>query len=707
MANTAKPQTRVLSGVFWLAILVAVIYLIVRNLGVVSNVVIVLLGFGAVVLVHEFGHFIVAKLSGIHVEAFSIFMPPTLLGIRKTRSGFKVCLLPALSNREAAGNGKGGDSDAPPAEETEYRVGVFPFGGYVKLLGQEDTGPVKQIDDPRSFANKPISSRIAVISAGVLFNVISAALIFMVVFLIGIELAPAMVGGVVPGSPAAEAGLVPGDTFLDIDGDRKDLNFSNILIAAALSDKGEPVPMVVRHPDGSIEKKTLVAKVLPGSSLREFGILQPLSLTVAEVARPDVRLLRERTGLRPGDRIVAVDGAEVKHYWDFEKAVTETLAPTIKVTAERSAAGGPERVSTDLPLSWEAAKSGDVKTDADLNQVYSMVPRLRIAALEKGLADSKTPAAGTGETQGLKVGDIVVGAADIEYPTYRELRDTTVAYERKPLPLRVLRADANGVEREMTVTVTPKPDKETGRVVIGFAPALDAKHAVVADTIAVAGGPAKLDIPRGARIVSVNDTPVSSFYDVIQQVRHWENRPVMLRYQVPGGPEGGVVLPAPHGPPVVESSLAEPLPVAPLEQLYLATGPLNAISMGYRQTVVFIEQTYVTLKQLLSGLLSPKLLMGPVGIITFSYRIVAEQPLINYAYFLGLISATIAVLNFLPIPPFDGGLVVLMIVEKIRGVALSERAQGIVAYAGWAMVLVLLVYVTFNDIVRTFFSGGG
>jgi regulator of sigma E protease len=96
--------------------------------------------------------------------------------------------------------------------------------------------------------------------------------------------------------------------------------------------------------------------------------------------------------------------------------------------------------------------------------------------------------------------------------------------------------------------------------------------------------------------------------------------------------------------------------------------------------------------------------MGPVGIITFSYQIVREQPLVNYAYFLGLISATIAVLNFLPIPPFDGGLVVLMIIEKIRGAALSERAQGVVAYASWAMILALLVYVTFNDIVRTFFS---
>ena len=67
-----------------------------------------------------------------------------------------------------------------------------------------------------------------------------------------------------------------------------------------------------------------------------------------------------------------------------------------------------------------------------------------------------------------------------------------------------------------------------------------------------------------------------------------------------------------------------------------------------------------------------------------SYRIVAEQPFVNYIYFLGLISATIAVINFLPLPPFDGGLIVLMVIEKIKGSALSERTQGVVAYAGWA-----------------------
>jgi len=119
---------------------------------------------------------------------------------------------------------------------------------------------------------------------------------------------------------------------------------------------------------------------------------------------------------------------------------------------------------------------------------------------------------------------------------------------------------------------------------------------------------------------------------------------------------------------------------------------------------MFVAQTYVTLRRLVGGLVSPKNLMGPLGIISMSYKIVDRQPLIYYVYFLGLINAVIAVFNFLPLPPLDGGLVVLLGVEKIRGAAFSERVQGIIAYTGWILILTLFLYVTFNDIVRTFFT---
>jgi len=696
MTEMAKSRTTILNALFWVAIAAAVVYLIMLHMGVVTNVIVVLLGFGSVVLVHEFGHFIVAKLGGIKVEAFSIFMPPTLVGIRKMKAGFQFRFLPSLLSH--------GDEQPPEqGEETEYRIGLFPFGGYVKLLGQEDTGPVKQVADPRSFANKPVSIRAAVIAAGVTFNVISAALIFMIVFLIGIRLPPAVIGEVIPKSPAARAGLQPGDEVLQIDGQTKDLDFSNILIAAALSRANAPVPITVRHPDGSIEETTVVAESVPGSQFRDFGITQPLSLKIARVAEPNV--LRERTGLMPGDSIVAVDGQKVDHYWELSRIVRQTLTPRIKMTAERPKDNqGTELVQTELPLDWTVSENGDVKSEADLSHVFSMVPRLRVMDVDKEHGSGITVE--QQDTSHLKPGDVILAAGQTKNPTYHELREITTEYEGKSLQIQVLRTDANGVERTLTLNVKPRRDSGADRVVIGFLPTLDAAHAVVAKTVPTEGPAGALDVPRGARIVSVNQKPVTSFYDVIAEVQRWQGQPVILQYQLDEQAEGGVTLPAAlTGRPVsVGSVLAEPVPFKAMDRLYQAKDPINAIGMGYRRTWTFIAQTYITLKRLIGGLISPKNLMGPVGIITVSYQIVAQQPLTNYIYFLGLISATIAVINFLPIPPFDGGLIVLMLIEKVKGSALSERTQGILAYAGWAMVLLLLIYVTYNDIYRSFFS---
>ena len=81
-------------------IVVPVILLIARNIGFFGNVLLVLLGFGAVVIVHEFGHFIVAKASGIKVEAFSLFMPPILLGVQKTEEGIRIRILPEILRKK-------------------------------------------------------------------------------------------------------------------------------------------------------------------------------------------------------------------------------------------------------------------------------------------------------------------------------------------------------------------------------------------------------------------------------------------------------------------------------------------------------------------------------------------------------------------------------------------------------------------------------
>ncbi|MBN2129089.1 MAG: site-2 protease family protein, partial [Sedimentisphaerales bacterium] len=375
---------------------------------------------------------------------------------------------------------------------------------------------------------------------------------------------------------------------------------------------------------------------------------------------------------------------------------------SVSVTAER----GTEQIQTELALDWRPADGAEVKAEADLNHVYSMVPRLRVTIVGDEPIFSEGTGSAPAESATLRTGDIVLALGDVAYPTYKEMREVTTAYEGKSLPVTVLRTDANGVEQTLTVNVKPKRSGGGDRVVIGIGVALDAAHPVVAKTITAPTGPPALDIPRGARISTVNGKAVSSFYDVIAEVRRWNGQPVVLEYRFDGETEGGVTLQTAGAqePIQVRSTLAELLPYRSMERVYRAQNPLDAIGMGYRRTVRFIVLTYITLKQLIGGLISPKNLMGPVGIIALSYQVVAQQPPVYYAYFLGLISATIAVINFLPVPPFDGGLVVLMLVEKVKGSALSERAQGILAYAGWVLVLALLVYVTFNDIVRTFFS---
>ena len=700
---------------------VAVVYLIAQNINTFGNILLTMLGFGAVVLVHEFGHFIVAKLAGIKVEAFSIFMPPILLGVQKMENGFRFRILPKFFPKENDESGDGLLSFTAgkkgKAGETEYRIGLIPFGGFVKLLGQEDTGPVKAGDDPRSFANKPFTSRAAVLAAGVVFNTISAIAVFMIVFLVGIKLSPAIVGGVIPDSPAARAGLKAGDEIIEIAGKSDDLDFSNIGIAAALSGRDEEVALRVRHEDGSEEDLALVAEQQLGEPLKAFGIFLPKSLTIAEIS--DVNALRERIGLLSGDHIKAVNGRDVQAHWELEEEVANALVPEVTLLAER--AGMVEPIESRIRLNLSPAENYAIETESDLSHICSMVPRLRITAVlgkrlsiidkiiswfDKLLIKMGIRKEAVDTRPRLQKGDIILVVGDVENPTFKELRDITAEYEDKELPIKVLRVDANGVEETLTIIVKPKRRRGSDRALIGIVPMLDTERPVVAKTITAEGGPEKLDIQRGAVITAVDGVPVSNFYDIIREIRKYSGERITIDWRLNEEIAGDVVLTVDNGEEfiTVKSDFAELIPFEGLKRLYKASGPIDAVAMGCKKTVVFIAQTYVTLKRLISGLVSPKNLMGPVGIITFSYRIVAEQPLVYYVYFLGLISAVIAVFNFLPLPPLDGGLVVLLLVEKIKGSALSERTQGAIAYVGWVLIGTLLLYVTFNDIVRTFFS---
>jgi regulator of sigma E protease len=703
-------ESKGLSGkyfrVFLLIIIaIPVVVLAVLNIGVVGNVLLVLLGFGAVVIVHEFGHFVVAKSSGIKVEAFSLFMPPILLGIQRTENGIRFRILPEIFAGKDDKSGGGVLSftvgKKGRAGETEYRIGLIPFGGFVKMLGQEDTGPVRASDDPRSYANKPALTRAAVLAAGVVFNVISAVIIFMIAFLKGIDLPPAVVGGVMPDSPAAHAGLKAGDEIIEIGGKTKDLDFSNIAIAAALSGRDEKVAMKVRRANGDEEDLAMVAEQLPGEPMRGFGIVAPFALTIADLSRRDATELFERTGLRGGDRITAINGRPVQTQWELEQIVQDAYVPAVTLSVERTDRASKAVKLTELRIRLSLAsaiRQGEFKSTVG-GDIYSMVPRLQVTEVlnRQNNNDDKSS---------LRSGDVILAVGDIENPTYEQLREVVTKHEGEQLPIRVLRREDNGPERTVAVSVVPKRSAGEDKVRIGVGLVFDLDHAVVAKTVAGKDGSPPLAIPPGATITAVDGVPVSNFYDVAREIGRYGGQRITIDYRLNEREAGAVALQVGSGEdfPPVKSTFAESIPFDALKRTYKAGGPVDAVVMGYRRTVMFVAQTYLTLKRLLGGLVSPKNLMGPVGIITFSYRIVSEQPLVYYVYFLGLISAVIAVFNFLPLPPLDGGLVLLLLVEKAKGSALTERVQAIIAYAGWALILTLILYVTFNDIVRSFFS---
>ena len=686
-------------------VLGALIYFISLDLVKFWNIFLAVMGFSAVVFVHELGHFIFAKLSDVKVEVFSIFLPPVLFGVRRTEEGFRFRILPKFFPKKDDPDGDGMLSftagKSGKAGETEYRIGLIPLAGYVKMLGQEDTGADKPSDDPRAFCNKPMLSRMVVIAAGVTFNVIAAILIMMVVYLIGINQTPAVVGGVLPDSPAEAAGVRAGDEIIEIGGKSENLDYLNIMIAAALSDKGEAVPLKVRHEDGTVEDFELVAEEIPGMSVRIFGFTQPLSLRVVDFPdanASDLQAFHERTGLLPGDTVKSIEGREVEAYWHMEELIKNTFVRSVNVSIERTdpETGELEMVESQLPLDIDFNK--EAESESELGHIYSMLPRLKIN-LVSGRAKF-----GEGAVP-LKKGDVIIGIGGIENPTYKELRDVTESYEGKELAIEFLRTDSNGVESVLQTSVIPEHKIDDGPVMIGINVVYDAEHSVVAKTINPVDGTKGLAIPRGARIVAVDGVEVSDFYEVISQIRGNAGQLISIDYRVDADVAGDVALEAGSGTEAISAitTLEESVLFEFMQQLYKAEGPVEAFVMGAKKSLGFVIQTYVTLKQLFARNVDLDAMSGPVGIATMSYEAV-KYSFVTFLYLLAFISANLAVINFLPIPVVDGGVFVLLIVEKIKGGPVSIKVQEVMTYAGLAFILLVFVYLTYNDVLRLIFG---
>lgn len=154
---------------------------------VIYAVISAIIGLGILIVIHELGHFLVAKMSGVGVLTFSIGFGPKIW-VRKVG-------------------------------ETEYALSVFPLGGYVKMVGEDPEEEVNEVDLETSFSHQSLFKRVAIVAAGPASNLLLAVVIFMSTFVFyGIPFLTTRVGDVEPHLPAGQAGVQKGDLIVGVDG---------------------------------------------------------------------------------------------------------------------------------------------------------------------------------------------------------------------------------------------------------------------------------------------------------------------------------------------------------------------------------------------------------------------------------------------------------------------------------------------------------
>ncbi len=261
------------------------------------------------VAVHEFGHFWVARKLGVKVLRFSI-------GFGK----------PLWSRRFGA-------------DDTEFAIAALPLGGYVKMLDEREAQVPPQ-EAARAFNRQSLATRSAVILAGPLFNFLFAIVAYWLMFVSGVPGIKPIVGEVAPRSAAAVAGFVNGDQILRVKDtptptwDSATLELLDSALAA------ETVDVLVQRPDG--EHKVLRFNfAAQDNALDKGGLLQNLGLSVWHpVLAPVIERLvaggpAEQAGLRPGDRVLAVDATRIDSWGDWVDYIRAHPGSQLRVEVER------------------------------------------------------------------------------------------------------------------------------------------------------------------------------------------------------------------------------------------------------------------------------------------------------------------------------------------------------------------------------------
>ena len=670
------------------------------------------LGLGFVIFVHELGHFLVAKMCGVQCDKFYVgFDPPIKIGPFQ---------LPRALFRRQWG-------------ETEYGIGIIPLGGYVKMLGQDDNpaNAAKEAErirqeggpegggelNPRSYPAKSVPQRMAIISAGVIMNLIFAVIFASLAFRVGIDYLPCGVGRVLAGDPAWEAGLQPGDQIIQLgeEGEPQEtLRFVKDLRPSVLmTGSGNEMKILVRRDGQEIWTTPKPASAVKGhSSGPTIGILQfrSLGLDAKTPTLPGTAAADASVPLEGGEVITAVEAAgetiAVTNATELDRAMFRFRDDPIKLHLERptpaqneSRTSAPSTIVTDI-------------TPQPMRNFGLAMEIGPVTAIRNG-----SPAA----TVDIRPGDILrtVDGDPIGDPMLLD---------------ELLRRHANsevviGVERDGSqhnVTITPidegipaeifRPGSPCACDAIGVAYDVTSKIASIDPN----GPAATAGLQVGDTVTKVIFRPHPNATDTIKE--YLTKAPRKLDPELPNWP---LVISELQGlaSPSVEMEYRRGGSVNSCEVAVAASDTTNywerglilqsltrqrkaaswgeALALGWKETkesvgLVLSILKRITRRDTLSSL-------GGPGAIAVTATMSASQGLSSLLTFLTMLSANLAVINFLPIPVLDGGHMVFLLWEGIFRKPLNERVMMGLTFAGLSFILGLMIFLIGKDFVM--FSG--
>ena len=269
---------------------------------ILTSIVAVVAVLGFMILIHEFGHYAVAKWLGVRVEVFSIGFGKRLIGFRK------------------------GDTD--------YRIAAIPLGGYVKMSGENPMD--ERTDDPREFLNHSRWHRFLIAVAGPVMNILLAVFLLTTVYMVHYEYPvyldkPAVVQGVRKDSPAAHAGIQAGDRIVKIEGvDNPDPTWEQVQPRVWMS-PNQPLAVTIQRGD-QVFQKTLMPKAVTTSEVGTVGWFPEEPVVIG---RLDPGLPAAKAGMKEDDKIVAMNGQPVPSIESMIESLQQTKDQPVDITAAR------------------------------------------------------------------------------------------------------------------------------------------------------------------------------------------------------------------------------------------------------------------------------------------------------------------------------------------------------------------------------------